>query len=70
MKTQLICLSLFIAAVAGAANEGYYKLRFDELNLNEVLPNYRLVKSYYKCIVGSGRCTKEGKELRSKYQFW
>lgn len=38
--------------------------RYDHINIDEVLQNERLVDNYIKCVLGTGRCTAEGKELK------
>ncbi|XP_050352735.1 allergen Tha p 1-like [Nymphalis io] len=39
--------------------------RFNSVNIEEVLSNKRLLSAYIKCMLDKGRCTPEGKELKS-----
>ncbi|XP_046970568.1 allergen Tha p 1-like [Vanessa cardui] len=39
--------------------------RFSSVNIEEVLSNKRLLSAYIKCMLDKGRCTPEGKELKS-----
>ncbi|XKL59762.1 hypothetical protein PGB90_000778 [Kerria lacca] len=38
--------------------------RLDALNIDEVLKNTRLFNSYVKCMLETGPCTAEGRELK------
>lgn len=41
--------------------------RLDALNIDEVLKNTRLFNSYVKCMLETGPCTAEGRELKRKF---
>lgn len=43
-----------------------YTLKYDNVNLDEVLSNQRLLTNYFKCLVDVGKCTPEGEELKRK----
>ncbi|CAH2042433.1 unnamed protein product, partial [Iphiclides podalirius] len=58
-----ILTSLLALAVVIFADERYTD-RYDNLNLDEIMSNKRLLTSYIKCILDKGRCTPEGKELK------
>ncbi|XP_073953865.1 ejaculatory bulb-specific protein 3-like [Choristoneura fumiferana] len=51
----LLCLSL----------GEQYTDRYDSVNIDEILANKRLLVPYVKCMLGQGRCTPEGKALKS-----
>ena len=40
--------------------------RLDSVNIDEVLANKRLLQAYIKCTLDKGRCTPEGRELKSE----
>ncbi|XP_072942955.1 ejaculatory bulb-specific protein 3-like [Epargyreus clarus] len=42
-----------------------YTSKYDKLDIDEVLANKRLLTAYVKCMTDAGRCTPEGKELKS-----
>jgi hypothetical protein len=82
MHQVLICLFLVVAIVYALArpddsnpnmfskdlvSEGQYAGKFDNINVDEVLNSDRLLNNYHKCLMGEGRCTPEGKELKSKW---
>ncbi|XP_047118043.1 ejaculatory bulb-specific protein 3-like [Schistocerca piceifrons] len=58
----LCCLLVVVALAADAAPQD----RLENINVDEVLSNRRLLRTYVQCILddGDGRCTKEGKELK------
>ncbi|OWR52662.1 chemosensory protein [Danaus plexippus plexippus] len=42
-----------------------YTDRYDSIDLDEILRNRRLLVPYIKCILEEGRCSADGKELKS-----
>nr|QIJ45723.1 chemosensory protein [Glyphodes pyloalis] len=67
MKTfTAICfLALAAAASAYPGKGGKYTDRYDNINLDEVVGNRRLLIPYIKCILEQGKCSPEGRELKS-----
>lgn len=63
MYLTVVLLSLSVA-VTGQK----YTTKYDDLNLDDILKNERLLSNYFKCIMGKGKCTVEGQELKS--EFW
>ncbi|CAH0713327.1 unnamed protein product, partial [Brenthis ino] len=41
-----------------------YTDRFDDIDVEEIVSNKRLLTSYLKCVLDKGRCTSEGKEVK------
>ncbi|XP_060805537.1 allergen Tha p 1-like [Amyelois transitella] len=64
MHVLILLLALPLSFVVGQDKDTYTD-RYDSLKLDEVLHNRRLTASYIKCILDKGRCTSEGKELKS-----
>nr|AYC12347.1 chemosensory protein 2 [Clostera restitura] len=65
MKSVVLCV-LGLAALAVAFPGGdMYTDRYDDVNLDEILGNSRLLTPYLRCIMEEGKCTADGKELRS-----
>ncbi|KPJ04072.1 Ejaculatory bulb-specific protein 3 [Papilio xuthus] len=56
---------LVIAACVVMVKAGTYTDRYDSMNVDDVIANKRLFIAYVKCILNKGRCTPEGKELKS-----
>nr|QEI46802.1 chemosensory protein 4 [Galleria mellonella] len=63
MKLLVILMLLAVATLA-LAEESKYTDRYDNVNIDEILNNRRLLVAYVKCILETGRCTAEGKELK------
>ncbi|XP_047118409.1 ejaculatory bulb-specific protein 3-like [Schistocerca piceifrons] len=63
MARNLIFYCGLIAAVAVSAQD-----KLDNLDVAEILNNDRLLKSYIQCMLDAddGKCTTEGKELKSR----
>ncbi|XP_060805660.1 allergen Tha p 1-like [Amyelois transitella] len=57
-------LILFLALVGFCACDDIYTDRYDDINVDEIIGNRRLLLPYIKCILDKGRCTPEGKELK------
>lgn len=51
-------------AVSNAAET--YTSRFDNVNVDQILSNDRILNNYIKCLLEKGPCTQEGRELKSK----
>ncbi|XP_026816986.1 ejaculatory bulb-specific protein 3-like [Rhopalosiphum maidis] len=41
-----------------------YTNKYDNVNIDEILNNDRLVASYFKCLMDTGKCTPEGEEIK------
>nr|AIX97836.1 chemosensory protein [Cnaphalocrocis medinalis] len=51
-----------------SGKEETYTDRFDNINVDEIVANRRLLVPYLKCALDKGRCTPEGKELKIHIQ--
>lgn len=61
MKLLLVAVVIAFSCVIAE-----YTDRYDEVKLDEVLSNKRLLNGYMKCALDKGPCTPEGKELKCK----
>lgn len=43
-----------------------YPAKYDQVNIDNVLSNDRVLTNYIKCLLEKGACTREGRELKSK----
>ncbi|CAG9563990.1 unnamed protein product [Danaus chrysippus] len=59
----VLCLLSVVAMVA--ARPETYTDRFDNINLQEIINNHRLLKAYINCVLEKGKCTNEGRELKT-----
>ncbi|KAI4468631.1 chemosensory protein-related [Holotrichia oblita] len=62
MNTFLLVLVLSVAAIALAQDK--YTTRFDNVNIDEILNNRRLLKGYANCLLDKGPCSPDGSELK------
>nr|ALS03833.1 chemosensory protein 8 [Ectropis obliqua]ANA75030.1 putative chemosensory protein 12 [Ectropis obliqua] len=66
MKVAVVLCILSFAAVAfSAPSGGTYTSKYDGVDLDEILNNKRLLIPYVNCVLEEGRCTADGKELKS-----
>ncbi|XP_023939921.2 allergen Tha p 1-like [Bicyclus anynana] len=61
MKLLIAVVLILVVQIGGQVDTG----RFNSVNIDEVLANKRLLAAYIKCVLDKGRCTLEGKELKS-----
>lgn len=67
MKLYLACLLVFIAvAHANPAERKTYTSKYDNVDVDRILNNDRILANYVKCLLDEGPCTAEGRELKSK----
>nr|UNG39395.1 chemosensory protein 1 [Apocheima cinerarius] len=61
---------IFIAVICLAAVSAaeLYTDRYDDLNVDEIMQNKRLMDAYMNCVLGKGKCTAEGKALKAHIQ--
>nr|APB88047.1 putative chemosensory protein 11 [Lygus hesperus] len=65
MKVFLSSLLLAsVATVVLCADE--YPDKYDNIDLDEILNNQRLYQKYFDCVMGKGKCTPDGAELKDK----
>ncbi|XP_030028702.2 allergen Tha p 1-like [Manduca sexta] len=64
MKTIVVCLFALFAVVLAKPKE-FYTDRWDSVDIDSILANRRLLNPYISCILEEGKCTPEGKELKS-----
>lgn len=62
MKTLLV-LSFVVVAVFAADK---YNSKYDNFDVETLISNERLLKSYIFCFLDKGRCTPEGSDFKSK----
>nr|AKI84387.1 CSP4 [Holotrichia parallela] len=62
MNSFLLVLVLSVAAIALAQDS--YTTRFDNVNIDEIINNRRLLKGYTNCLLDKGPCSPDGAELK------
>ncbi|XP_044726919.1 ejaculatory bulb-specific protein 3-like [Chrysoperla carnea] len=61
-----VALATIVYAVPRPDGETY-PTKYDNINIDEILSNPRLVDNYIACVEGSGKCTPEGEELKKHF---
>lgn len=70
MKFVLVASFLVLAVSAKPAEKaGKYTTKYDNIDIEEILHNDRLFNNYYSCLLGTGKCTPDGAELKGKLQY-
>nr|WMS58736.1 chemosensory protein gene 5 [Neotoxoptera formosana] len=58
----VFCIAATITVVQTAPAK--YTTKYDNVNIDDILSNDRLVTSYFKCLMETGKCTPEGEEIK------
>lgn len=70
MSTNLFFIfSVLCLGSSSFGEETKYDTKYDNINVEEILGNKRVLTNYIKCILDEGPCTPEGREFRSKFMF-
>jgi len=65
LLTVAFCIAIMTIMVQTAPAK--YTTKYDNVNIDDILNNDRLVASYFKCLMETGKCTPEGEEIKRKY---
>ncbi|CAH2042434.1 unnamed protein product, partial [Iphiclides podalirius] len=57
----LLCTAVVVLA---DEDKETYTDKYDNINIDEILENERLLEKYVECLLDKGKCTAEGKELK------
>ncbi|XP_055693086.1 ejaculatory bulb-specific protein 3-like [Lutzomyia longipalpis] len=63
MKWILVLCLTFGSVLCDSSEK--YTSRYDDMDLENVLSNYRILDNYIKCLVNEGPCTPDAKELKN-----
>lgn len=63
VASMVLLLGLICIALA----QQKYPEKFDNVNIETVLSNDRVLTNYIKCLLDKGACTREGRELKREY---
>lgn len=67
MKFALVCLLAFVAVAYVYARPEEYTHKYDNIDVDQILNNERLLKRYIDCMLDkSPRCPPEAVELKSE----
>jgi hypothetical protein len=60
----LISLVLMVVALTLSAAEEKYTTKYDNVDVDEILKSDRLFTNYFKCLIDTGKCTPDARELK------
>lgn len=66
MTSTTFAMVLLLGVVCTAVLAQNYPNKFDNVNIETVLSNDRVLTNYIKCLLDKGACTREGRDLKSK----
>jgi hypothetical protein len=68
MRRWCALLPVLLLAVLSAADKPKtYTTKYDNVDVDSILSNNRILTNYIKCMLDEGPCTPEGRELKSEY---
>jgi hypothetical protein len=68
MTRCALLLVLLVAAVLSAADKPKtYTAKYDNVDVESILSNNRILTNYIKCMMDEGPCTPDARELKSEY---
>ena len=65
MKFFMVLLS-FLGCFSYISTDDKYTTRYDDVNIDDIISNERLLKRYVDCLLDQGVCTPDAMELKSK----
>ncbi|XP_044726923.1 ejaculatory bulb-specific protein 3-like [Chrysoperla carnea] len=69
MKYSVVFVFVALATIVYALPKpDTYSTKYDNIDLDSILNNDRLLENYIACIEGSGKCTAEGEELKKNFK--
>ncbi|GBP07821.1 Putative odorant-binding protein A10 [Eumeta japonica] len=65
MKVTLVVCAVVAVALAVPSPDGeHYDSKYDDFDVDTLIENLRLLKSYANCFLGKGSCTAEGASFK------
>ncbi|XP_034173650.1 chemosensory protein 6 [Osmia lignaria lignaria] len=61
MKVYFLLFSLIVTSCVAVEK---YPSKYDDVDVDRILQNGRVLTNYIKCMLGEGPCTNEGRELK------
>lgn len=69
MKNVAVVVLLGLVAVC-VAQDSKYTTRYDGIDIDQILKSERLFNNYYNCLMETGKCTPDGRELKREYNLF
>ncbi|XP_020289355.1 ejaculatory bulb-specific protein 3-like [Pseudomyrmex gracilis] len=64
MNLSMVVLLFVFSGFVSGTEEEFYSDTYDNVDIDAILGNERLVKQYMNCILDKGSCTADGRSLR------
>ncbi|XP_049823822.1 uncharacterized protein LOC109595898 [Aethina tumida] len=65
MKTFTVIFTILVVAyVVVGRPQDQYTTKYDNIDIDRILKNERLLKNYVNCVLSKGKCSPEGSELK------
>lgn len=64
IQCAFVLCTLFVIYVAADTK---YTNKYDNIDVDKILTNERVLSNYIKCLMDEGPCTPEGRELKSEF---
>lgn len=61
----LLSFAVAFAIVDALPQNSKYTTKYDHVNIEQALTNDKIFGMYFNCLMSQGKCTNEGKELKS-----
>nr|AKW47185.1 chemosensory protein 12 [Chrysopa pallens] len=68
MKLTIIVSVIVLTITIVYAQQESYPTKFDNIDVNAILSNERLLNNYIDCLEEKGKCTPEGEELKKHFE--
>lgn len=66
MKTFLVFLTVAVVAVSCQTPRPKPAIPIENIDIDNILRNEKLVRRYLDCALGKGRCDSNGREVKGK----
>lgn len=64
---NVVLLWIFATVFIVVFADDKYTTKYDNINLDQILSNKRLLSGYTNCLLDKGPCSPDGTELKRKY---
>lgn len=66
MQLHGAAVVVLVFAAGFVAADTKYTTKYDNIDIDKILSNERVLSNYIKCLMDEGPCTPDGRELKSK----
>ena len=70
MKSFTTLVFLITMIIVALALPQKYSTKYDNIDIDSILKNDRLLESHVNCLLDKGPCTKEGQDFKGTYYYY